>query len=125
MQYSSAIKKGIKLGHLEEYLATHSSSPAWEIPWTEQPDSYSPWGGGGEVITKSRTRLKQLSMQACTVGTRDCRWLKIETVVPSRVNQKGANKDINARMWNLLQRSPGDSWPVVEASAETRTLSCF
>ena len=20
------------------------SIPAWEIPWTEKPDSYSPWG---------------------------------------------------------------------------------
>ena len=82
-------------------------------------------GGGKGVITKSQTRLKRLSMQACTVGTRDCCWLKTEAVVPSRVNQKGTNKYINACMWNLLQRSLGDSWPVVEASAETRTLSYF
>ena len=25
-------------------MATHSSIPAWEIPWTEEPGSYSLWG---------------------------------------------------------------------------------
>ena len=25
-------------------MATHSSILAWEIPWTEEPDSYSLWG---------------------------------------------------------------------------------
>ena len=29
---------------LEEGTATHSSIPAWEIPWTEEPVGYSPWG---------------------------------------------------------------------------------
>ena len=28
---------------LEEEMATHSSILAWEIPWTEEPGSYSPW----------------------------------------------------------------------------------
>ena len=26
-------------------MATHSSILAWRIPWTEEPGSYSPWGG--------------------------------------------------------------------------------
>ena len=26
---------------LEQGLANHSSTPAWEIPWTEQPGGYS------------------------------------------------------------------------------------
>ena len=25
-------------------MATHSSTLAWKIPWTEGPGSYSPWG---------------------------------------------------------------------------------
>ena len=25
-------------------MATHSSILVWEIPWTEQPGGYSPWG---------------------------------------------------------------------------------
>ena len=29
---------------LEKGMATHSSIPAWEIPWTEEHGSYSPWG---------------------------------------------------------------------------------
>ena len=43
---------------LEEAMATHSSILAWRIPCTEEP-------GGLQVyrVTKSRTRLKQLSRQ--------------------------------------------------------------
>ena len=42
---------------LEEGAATHSGILAWRIPWTEEP------GGLHTVhrITKSGTRLKQLS----------------------------------------------------------------
>ena len=31
---------------LEKGMATHSSIPAWRIPWTEEPreEGYSPWG---------------------------------------------------------------------------------
>ena len=30
---------------LEEEMATHSSTPAWRIPWTEEPGrAHSPWG---------------------------------------------------------------------------------
>ena len=30
---------------LEEGMATHSSTLAWRIPWTEEPGGlYSPWG---------------------------------------------------------------------------------
>ena len=29
---------------LEKEMATHSSTLAWKIPWTEEPGSYSPWG---------------------------------------------------------------------------------
>ena len=39
---------------LEEGMETHSSIPAWRIPWTEEP-------GGLHRVAKSRTRLKQLS----------------------------------------------------------------
>ena len=28
----------------EKEMATHSSILAWRIPWTEEPDGYSPWG---------------------------------------------------------------------------------
>jgi len=29
---------------LEEEMATHSSTFARKIPWTEEPAGYSPWG---------------------------------------------------------------------------------
>ena len=29
---------------LEKEMATYSSILAWEIPWTEEPGGYSPWG---------------------------------------------------------------------------------
>ena len=29
---------------LEKETATHSSTLAWKIPWTEEPVGYSPWG---------------------------------------------------------------------------------
>ena len=35
---------------LEKEMATHSSSLAWEIPWTEEP-------GGLCEVTKRQTRL--------------------------------------------------------------------
>ena len=29
---------------LEKEMATHSSIPAWRIPWTDEPGGLSPWG---------------------------------------------------------------------------------
>ena len=29
---------------LEKEMTTHSTIHAWRIPWTEEPDGYSPWG---------------------------------------------------------------------------------
>ena len=29
---------------LQKEMATHSSILVWEIPWTEEPGGYSPWG---------------------------------------------------------------------------------
>ena len=37
---------------MEEGMATHSSIPAWEIPWTEEPDRLQSMG-----LQKSWTRL--------------------------------------------------------------------
>ena len=47
---------------LEEGMATHSSTPAWRIPWTEEP---------GELqvhrLTESQSRLKQLGAHATSM----------------------------------------------------------
>ena len=41
---------------LEQGMATHSSIPAWEIPWTEEPGKATDHG-----VPKSRTQLKRLA----------------------------------------------------------------
>ena len=45
---------------LEKGMATHSSISAWKIPWTEEPGSYSPWGGK-ESDTTERLTLSHFS----------------------------------------------------------------
>ena len=35
---------------LELEMATHSSILAWKIPWTEEPEGYSPWSCKESVI---------------------------------------------------------------------------
>ena len=42
---------------LEKEMATHSSIPAWKIPWTEKPDRLQSMG-----VTKSRTRLSDFTL---------------------------------------------------------------
>ena len=49
---------------LEEGMATHSSSLAWRIPWTEQPAGLQSMG------LKSQTRLKPLTMHARVLTSR-------------------------------------------------------
>ena len=42
---------------LEKEIATHSSTLAWEILWTEEPDSLQSWGHrrvGHDLATKQR-----------------------------------------------------------------------
>ena len=38
---------------LEKEMATHSSILAWEIPWTEEPGDYSPWGPTESDMTEA------------------------------------------------------------------------
>ena len=37
---------------LEKGMATHSSTLAWRIPWTEELKGYSPWGHKESDTTK-------------------------------------------------------------------------
>ena len=38
---------------LEKETATHSSILAWEIPWTEEPGDYNPWGPTESDMTEA------------------------------------------------------------------------
>ena len=42
---------------LEKGMATHSSIPAWRIPWTEEPGGCSPWGHNESGMTERLTLL--------------------------------------------------------------------
>ena len=53
---------------LEEEMAPHSNTLAWEIPWTEEPGGYSPWG-----FKKSQTRLSDSILALCD-GPHPCLW---------------------------------------------------
>ena len=53
---------------LEKEMATHSSLLAWEIPWTEKPGGYSPWGHKESVDTTERLNISISSSRA--VGTK-------------------------------------------------------
>ena len=51
---------------LEKEMATHSGILAWEIPWAEEPGSYSPWG-----LTESDTTEQQTIFRVKKVGDPD------------------------------------------------------
>ena len=50
---------------LEEEMATHSRILAWEIPWTEEPGGYSPWGHK-DLHTTEHTRSVQWTAMGYT-----------------------------------------------------------
>ena len=53
MEAGRPVKTVKTRGDLEEAMATHSSIPAWEIPWTEKPGGLqSMW------LQKTWTRLR-------------------------------------------------------------------
>ena len=48
---------------LEKEMATHSSILVWEIPWTEDPGGYSPWGR--RKVRHNFATKQQIIMYAC------------------------------------------------------------
>ena len=52
---------------LEKEMTTHSSIPAWRIPWTEQPDRHGPWG------CKELDTFQRLSLSLVCVCVYICR----------------------------------------------------
>ena len=43
---------------LEKGMATHSSTLAWRIPWTEELEGYSPWDWKESDMTEWLTKIK-------------------------------------------------------------------
>ena len=48
---------------LEKEMATHSCLLVWEIPWTEDPGGYSPWGH--RKVRHNFATKQQIIMYAC------------------------------------------------------------
>jgi len=66
---------------LEKEMATHSSILAWEIPQTEEPGSYSPWGHK-ELDMNERLNSCSSSVphiQRETLGRVTQKWFRIWT----------------------------------------------
>ena len=68
---------------LEKEMATHSSIPAWTIPWTEEPgrlQSMESQRIGHDLVTKNKFQAKGhlVSTEAC-VGNGDCSFCSLST----------------------------------------------
>ena len=71
---------------LEKEMATHSSIPAWSIPWTEELGGYSLWGHrvGHDWASNTKTYILQISlemsswhMQNWTKWFKDVAWTQL------------------------------------------------
>ena len=60
---------------LKKAMATHSSTLAWKIPWTEEP------GGLPSMGSQSRARLKRLSSSSSSMGGLGKWFLPLSTCV--------------------------------------------
>ena len=47
---------------LEKGMATHSSIFAWEIPWTKEPEGYSPWGRKESDMTEAAAAARVIEI---------------------------------------------------------------
>ena len=52
-------------GPLEEEMAAQSSTVAWEIPWTEEPDGYSPWSWTESDTTERLSMHTHIDTSVC------------------------------------------------------------
>ena len=57
----------------EKRMATHSNILAWEIPWTEEPGGYSPWGHKELDVTEqlscnNHTLILFMFLRSCLSG---------------------------------------------------------
>ena len=48
---------------LEKEMATHSRTLAWKIPWTEEPEGYSPWDRKESDMTEQLHQKKKKQTQ--------------------------------------------------------------
>ena len=52
-------------------MATHSSTLAWKIPWTEEPGRLSPWGRTESDTTEETQQQQQLGAKVYALSTKE------------------------------------------------------
>ena len=97
---------------LEEGMATHSSTLAWKIPWTEEPGGLQPLG--------SQTTRHTWSFLACTPAQ-----VKDRTRIPNLGSHKGLAGEGNGTplQYSCLENpmDGGAWWAAVHGVAKSRT----
>ena len=64
---------------LEKKMVTHSSIPAWEILWTEEPGGYNTWGRK-EWDTAYQLNNNKMVTLCSQILSGDTKWRKVSTL---------------------------------------------
>ena len=89
----------------EKAVAPHSSTLAWKIPWTEEPD------GLLHGAAQSWTGLKRLSMHACMLWRK--KWQPTPVFLPGE--SQGQRSLVCCRLWGRTES--GHDWSDLAAAA--------
>ena len=117
-------------------MATHSSTLAWKIPWTEEPGRLSPWGCEESDTTERLHFHFSLScigegngnplQCSCLENPRDggAWWAAVYGAAQSQTRLKQLSSSSSSRNWNItytsLLNSP-DLWFQIKLSSNTDT----
>ena len=80
---------------LEEGMATHSSILAWEIPWTEESGSYSPWWSqkvSQDLVIKQQQKKVLAPVKTLYVSGRQ----RVMSVVRRTLKKKKSDQKLTA-----------------------------
>ena len=93
-------------------MATHSSIPAWKIPWTEEPGGYSPWSCKGSYTTERLTLSLSFFPSGAKLGTEGTRnWSTIafapRMLTVQEVPGKGNRREGHFQQRKWQRQGPG------------------
>ena len=66
---------------LKKETAAHSNILAWEIPWTEEPGGYSPWGQKEQDMTwglNNKPLYRSITKFGSQTSSTDISWLQMQ-----------------------------------------------
>ena len=132
----------IRKDTLEKEMATHSSIPAWEIPWTESVTGYSPGGRMTWRLSNKSNGKAQLHPLAAQIAftskalNRETNTLVYESVQDASIGLKlefkewwcecvFPNKELQTSVWALMLESGRPAVCIPWAAGITWTLGCW